>query len=440
MPTALSTDLYELTMIAAHLAARNEGSATFELFVRHLPEHRAYLVAAGLEQALDYLETLAFSDADIAYLRTVPALQGAPPEFFDDFLPRFKFTGDVWAMPEGTPVFAQEPIVRVTAPLMQAQLVETALLAIIAFQTSIASKAARVIEAAQGRPVVEFGARRAHGAQAALYAARAAYLAGCDGTSNVEAGARFGVPLSGTMAHSWILSFPDEVDAFRSFMSLYGDRAVLLLDTYDTRAAVRKIVEAGLSPAAVRLDSGNLLELSRDVRATLDQAGLRSTRILATGDLDEFRIAALVDAEAPIDGFGVGAALATVPDAPSLGGVYKLVEVEQHSTKTPVMKRTPDKQTYPGRKQVWRVSDDGTAVRDVVALEHESGPAGGRPLLTRVMRNGRRETAATALPDLRNTCRRSVLELPRVCRLIRDPAAYTVERSEGLRKLIRQLA
>jgi nicotinate phosphoribosyltransferase len=439
MPTAISTDLYELTMIAAHLAARNEASATFELFVRHLPESRAYLVAAGLEQALEFLETVSFAERDIAYLRTVPALQGAPPEFFDDFLPRFRFTGDVWAMPEGTPVFAQEPIVRVTAPLVQAQLVETALLAIIPFQTSIASKAARVIEAAQGRPVVEFGARRAHGSQAALYSARAAFLAGCEGTSNVEAGARFGVPLSGTMAHSWILSFPDEIDAFRSFMSLYGDRAVLLLDTYDTRAAVRKIADAGLHPAAVRLDSGNLLELSHEVRAVLDRAGLGSTRILATGDLDEFRIAALVDADAPIDGFGVGAALATVPDAPSLGGVYKLVEFEQDSGKTPVMKRTPDKQTYPGRKQVWRVYDDGVAARDVVGLEHESAPGGGKPLLGRVMRNGARETASS-LPDIRAACRKSVLELPRVCRLIRDPAAYTVERSEGLRTLIKQLA
>ncbi|MDP6581594.1 MAG: hypothetical protein QF681_13145, partial [Vicinamibacterales bacterium] len=238
MPGALSTDLYELTMAAGYVAMGADNTrATFELFVRDLPATRGYLVAAGLEQAISYLEAWRCTPDEIAYVRTLSALRGAAPEFFDDYLPRLRFTGDVWAVPEGTPVFAGEPIVRVTAPLPEAQLVETALLATILFQTSIASKAARVTQAAGGRPVTEFGGRRAHGTQAAMCAARAACLAGCQATSNVEAGYRFGVPVSGTMAHSWVMAQTDELTAFERFMTVYGEQSVLLIDTYDSVAA-----------------------------------------------------------------------------------------------------------------------------------------------------------------------------------------------------------
>ena len=256
--TALSTDLYELTMMAGHLAVGLTGPASFELFVRQLPESRGYLVAAGLADVLDYLEHLEFLPEQIDYLRQVPVLKGAPSSFFDDYLPNFRFTGEVWAMSEGTPVFAQEPLLRVTAPLPEAQLVETALLAIVSFQTSVASKASRVVEAAAGRSVVEFGARRAHGPDAARAASRASFIGGCDATSNVEAGFRYGIPVSGTMAHSWVLAFADEIEAFRQFTNLYGDRAILLLDTYDTIEATRKMLGAGFHPPAVRLDSGDI--------------------------------------------------------------------------------------------------------------------------------------------------------------------------------------
>ena len=359
MPGALSTDLYELTMAAGYHAAGEMARASFELFVRELPATRGYLVAAGLEQAISYLETWRCTADEVAYLRTVPALQGAEPAFFDDYLRRLRFTGDVWAVPEGTPVFAGEPILRVTAPLPEAQLVETALLATILFQTAVASKAARVREAAGERPVTEFGARRAHGTEAAMLAARAACLAGCRATSNVEAGYRYGLPVSGTMAHSWVMAYPDELTAFSRYAAVYGPRSVLLIDTYDSIAAARRIVGAGLRPAAVRLDSGDLVRLSRSVRDILDAGGLADTQILASGDLDEHKFAAVVSSGAPIDGFGVGTALSTSSDAPALSGVYKLVEIDRAGTMTPVMKLSAGKRTYPGAKQLWRVYGPG---------------------------------------------------------------------------------
>src|SRR3989442_7421425 len=292
--TALSTDLYELTMMAGYHAAELTIPATFELSVRALPPTRSFLVAAGLEQVLEYMETLRFRPGDIDYLRGLPNLQGVSPEFFDEYLPRFRFSGEVWAVPEGTPVFPPEPLLSVTAPLPEAQVVETALMAWMMFQTSVASRAVRIVDAASGRPVIEFGARRAHGVEAGLLAARAAFLAGCDGTSFVEAGRRFGVPLAGTMGHSWVLAFGDEASAFGSYAGVFGEKAVLLLDTYDTLAAARHVAASGLRPDAVTFDSGDLGSLSRAVREILDAAGLPATRIFANGDLDEWRIAEIV--------------------------------------------------------------------------------------------------------------------------------------------------
>jgi len=423
--SALSTDLYELTMIGGYYVAGLSGRATFDLFVRQLPPTRTYLVAAGLEQALDFLESLRFTADEIAYLRSVPALSALPPAFFDDYLPAFRFTGDVWAVEEGTPVFAQEPIVRVTAPLAEAQLVETALIAEIMFPTSVASRASRVVEAAQGRGVMEFGARRAHGIDAGVRAARAAYLAGFDSSSIVEAGRRFGIPLSGTMAHSWVMAFADESRAFRAYANVYGERAVFILDTYDPIAAARMIAGSGLRPKAVRLDSGDVIDISRQVRRIFDGAGLRETAIVASGDLDELRIAEIVASGAPIEGFGVGTAVSTSSDAPALSGVYKMVEIERDGRSVPVIKSSPGKQTYGGCKQVWRVVRDGIAVEDVVGLERDEPPRDGTPLLKDVVRGGVR-SSRTPLAEIRERCRQQVALLPRDVRRLTDGKKYPV--------------
>lgn len=432
MISALATDLYEIAMAAGYHHRGMTGRSTFELFVRKLPPRRGYLVAAGLQQAIEYLEALHFTPDEIAYLRSVPALARAPEEFFATFLPDFRFRGDVWAVREGEPVFAGEPILRVTAAAAEAQLVETALLAIITFQTTIASKASRIVHAAGGRAVIEFGSRRAHGLDAALHAGRAAYLAGCVGTSNVEAGYRFGIPVSGTMAHSWVMAFERELDSFRAYLDLFGEGTTLLIDTYDTVQAARDIVAAGLKPSAIRLDSGDLLDLSRSVRRVLDEGGLEPTRILASGDLDEDAIASLMAAGAPIDAFGVGTALSTSVDAPALGGVYKLVEVEHDGTMIPVVKLSAQKQTYGGAKQVWRVNEGGSAARDVIGLATESGPSGGRPLLAQVMKYGRRSAEEVPLPQLREQCLASVAELPESVRRLAGWQPYDVRISEAL--------
>jgi nicotinate phosphoribosyltransferase len=435
MPSALSTDLYELTMMAGYYSAGIRDLASFELYVREFPRHRLYLVAAGLEQAIEYLEALHFEADEIEYLRRQPILANVPAAFFDDCLRSFRFTGEVWAPDEGTPVFPQQPLLRVTAPILEAQLVETALLAIVGFQTTIASKAARIVEVAAGRPVVEFGGRRAHGTEAAMLAARAAYLAGCASTSNVEAGRLFGIPVSGTMAHSWVMTFANEIDAFRAFFELYGPASVFLLDTYDTLAAARKVAESGLRPSAVRLDSGNIVELSRKVRSILDAGGLAKTGIFVSGDLDEHKIASFLAQGAPINGFGVGTALSTSRDAPALGGIYKLVEVERRGELVPTMKLSPGKLSLPGRKQVWRTFERDKAAGDVIGLADESGPRGGVPLLKKVMEGGRRLSAPRPLGELRDGCLRQVARLPADLRGLAEVSAYPVVVSPSLEAL-----
>jgi nicotinate phosphoribosyltransferase len=422
--SALSTDLYELTMVGGYFAAGLSGQATFDLFVRQLPPTRNYLIAGGLEQALDFLESLRFTAEEIQFLRTVPALATLPSAFFDEYLPQFRFTGDVWAIAEGTPVFADEPIMRVTAPLPEAQLVETALIAETMFPTSVASRAARVVTAAAGRPVMEFGARRAHGIDAGIRAARAAYIAGFSSTSIVEAGKRFGIPLSGTMAHSWVMAFADEATAFRTYADVFGD-AVLLLDTYDSVAAARMVAGSGLKPKSVRIDSGNLVETSREVRRIFDEHGLVETTIVASGDLDETRIAEIVAAGAPIDGFGVGTAVSTSSDAPALSGVYKLAEIERDGRAVPVLKKSPGKRTYPGCKQVWRVMRGGIAVEDVLGLEDTKPPAGAEPLLREVMKRGVR-VSRPSLNAIRERCRQQLATLPGDVTQLLDGRKYPV--------------
>jgi nicotinate phosphoribosyltransferase len=430
--TALATDLYQLTMMAGYFhTGRQSLRATFELFTRRLPPHRNCLLFAGLDQALSYLQDLRFTPEEVAWLATLPIFSRASPAFFE-FLRSFRFTGDVWAMAEGTPFLPDEPVVRITAPLAQAQLVETAILAIVNFQTTIASKALRLVSAAGDRPVMEFGARRAHGIDAALYAARAAHLAGCASTSFVQAGRRFGIPLSGTMAHSWILAAESERQAFRDYADLFAGGTVLLLDTYDVADAAAAIVDAGLHPQAVRLDSGDALRLARDVRHILDRGGLSATRIIVSGDLDEWKIRDLVGAGAPIDGYAVGTALTTSEDAPALGGVYKLVEIEGPGGMRPVMKRSAGKSTRPGAKQVWRVLDRTIATKDVVALADEAPPEGGDALLQPVMRDGRRLAAYPTLPELRARCARQVAAMPAFLTAIDARNDYPVELSARL--------
>jgi nicotinate phosphoribosyltransferase len=437
MSVALLTDLYELTMMAGYFTAGFMPPATFELYVRELPPNRSFLIAAGLEQALEYLENLRFTGADVEHLRTVPALRRVRSEFFDEYLPRFRFTGEVWAVEEGTPMFPPAPLLRVTAPLPEAQLVETALLALIGFQTSVASRAARIVHAASGRTVVEFGARRAHGLEAGVLAARAAFLSGCASTSNVEAGRRFGIPVSGTMAHSWIMALSDELAAFQQYSAVFGDEAVLLLDTYDTIAAARSIVASGLRPRSVRVDSGDLIALSRRIRDTLDQGGLTDTRIFTSGDLDEWRIDEIVSAGAPVDGFGVGAALSTVSDAPSLGAIYKLVEIDRDGVTTPVMKRSVGKPTLPGCKQVWRMFKNEVAIEDVIEHVGEGHDIPSAvPLLRRVMSGGKRTAAPPALKDLRSRSNAALAAIPEGVRRIHDPERYTVRLGGALQASI----
>ncbi|MGH9866265.1 MAG: nicotinate phosphoribosyltransferase, partial [Candidatus Acidiferrales bacterium] len=306
--SGLLTDLYELTMAAGYFQSRFDARATFELFVRNLPPERNFLVAAGLEQALQFIENIRFAAAEVEYLQRQPVFRHVRGEFFD-FLARFRFTGDVWAIPEGSLVFAGEPLLRVTAPIIEGQILETRLLSAINFQTMVASRAARLVVAAKGKPVVEFGARRAHGREAGIFAARAAWIAGCQGTSNVIAGRLFGIPTYGTQAHSWIMAYEDESQAFDRFLDVFPEQATLLLDTYNVRAALRKIIARGRKPAGVRLDSGDLAADSRWVRAQLDRAGWRDVQIFASGDLDEKRISSLLRRGAKIDAFGVGSAL-----------------------------------------------------------------------------------------------------------------------------------
>ncbi|MBI5238957.1 MAG: nicotinate phosphoribosyltransferase [Elusimicrobia bacterium] len=427
---ALLTDLYQLTMLQAYWRSALTREAVFELSVRALPRQRNFLMAAGLAQALDYLAGLRFSEADIAWLWET----GLFGKEFVEHLEGLRFTGEVRALPEGAVFFSGEPVLRVTAPLEQAQLVETRLLNIIGFQSSVASKAARCVLAARGRGLAEFGLRRAHGGEAGIWAARASWLAGFTGTSAAEASRLYGIPVLGTMSHSFVLAHREEGEAFAAFARANPGRAAFLLDTYDVAAATERAVAAALELRArggrleaVRLDSGDLAGQARAVRRRLDAAGLREVRILASGDLDERSVRDLVAAGAPIDGFGIGTRLSTCADAPVLDAVYKLEEYAGQ----PRRKRSAGKATWPGRKQVWRRFEGGLMAGDVVALEGES--AEGLPLLEPVMRKGRRLSGLPGLEESREHARRALESLPDALRGLEPARPYPVEISAGIR-------
>ena len=432
-PSPLLTDLYQLNMMQAYLDHGDTGTAVFEFFMRKLPARRGFLLTAGLEQALDFLETLRFSPEDLAWLRE----SGRFGKGMLDYLAALRFNGDVHAMPEGTVFFADEPILRVTAPLPVAQLIETRLINIVHFQCLVASKAARMMLAAPGKLMVDFGLRRAHGAEAGVMAARASYIAGFAGTATVLAGELYGIPIFGTMAHSFVQAHDDEAAAFELFAQSRPENLTLLIDTYDTEAGARKVVALaprlaarGIKIGAVRLDSGDLAALSKSVRRILDQGGLNDVRIFASGGLDEDSVAAMLHAGAPIDGFGMGTSLTTSSDVPALDCVYKLQEYAGLARR----KQSTGKATWPGRKQVWRRYDaDGRMRGDILSLEDEAQE--GEPLLQMVMQGGKRMAASPALADIRTRAAGELARLPAPLRRLEGAAAYPVEIGEALRRM-----
>jgi nicotinate phosphoribosyltransferase len=433
--SALLTDLYQLTMLQAYFDRGMNDTAVFEFFVRRLPDNRNFLLAAGLEQVIEYLETLRFTDAELAWLERCGRFH---PRFVAS-LADLRFTGSVEAMPEGSVFFPNEPILRVTAPLREAQLVETRIINLLQFQTMVATKAARVRLAATGHLLVDFGLRRAHGAEAALLSARASYLAGFDGSSNVLAGMHWDIPIFGTMAHSFIQAHPDETAAFEDFARSHPNANTLLIDTYDTEAAARALVPLaarlavdGIKIQAVRIDSGDLGARARQVRAILDAGGLTDVRIFVSGNLDEYAVADLIAADAPIDGYGVGTRMNTSADRPYLDCVYKL----QEYAGKPRRKRSEGKATWPGRKQVFRRFDAaGHMIGDVLTVESDDQP--GSPLLMPVMHSGRRVSPPPPLADVRAHARAELARLPQAQRGLGASAAYPVQISPTLEAMAR---
>jgi len=424
------TDLYQITMAAGYFDQHKQDIATFELSVRHLPKNRSYLIAAGLEQALHYLTHIKFSADAIQYLRQLPIFNHVSHDFFE-YLKNFTFSGTVHALPEGTIVFAEEPILRVTAPIIETQLVETYLLSTINFQTSVASKASRVVYAAKEREVIDFGTRRAHGPQAGVLAARSSFIGGCKGTSNVFAAYKLDIPAVGTIAHSWVMAFENEQDSFRKFHEIFPDTTILLIDTYDTLVGARHAALIGKKLKSVRIDSGDLLKLSREIRKIYDDEGLPHVKIVASGDLNEERIDDLLQNGAPIDSFGVGTEMVTSKDAPALGGIYKLVEREHRGKTIPMMKFSEDKLTYPCRKQVYRATDkNDNFVDDVIGLEGET--IDGIPLLIPVMKEGKICYDLPTIHEIQRAATDNLARLAEPFKRLKDAKTYPVIKSKEL--------
>ncbi|MCW4004052.1 MAG: nicotinate phosphoribosyltransferase [Candidatus Bathyarchaeota archaeon] len=438
---SLFTDYYELTMCASYYDNNNFQPATFDLFIRRLPQNRSYFLFAGLEQALQYLQTIKFTQQHLTYLKK----QGFNQNFLN-YLKNFKFTGDVHAIPEGTIAFPNEPLIRITAPIIEAQLIETFLLNTINLQTTIATKASRVIHAANGKTIIEFGLRREPGIDAGMKVARSTYIAGCQGTSNVLAGMTYNIPVFGTMAHSFIMSYLKEIDAFRAFAKTFPNKSTLLIDTYnditgaEKATIIAKELEAkGHKLGGVRLDSGDMLKNSKKIRKILDEQGLNYVKIFASGDLDEFKIAQLLKGGAKIDAFGVGTKMGTSADRPYLDVIYKLCEtMTTDGIYAPIMKLSKDKITLPGRKQVYRFTNhDSTFKKDIIALADEK--IDGEPLLIKVMEKGKLTYKLPSLTQIRETAAKNLAKLPKKYKTLTNASIYPVELSVKLQNLIETL-
>jgi len=440
---SLLVDLYELTMAQCYFRYKKNTLATFDLFVRELPQNRSYLIAAGLEDILNYIRNFEFSNEDLAYLRERKIFS---PDFLK-FLSALKFSGDIWAMPEGTVFFPNEPVIRVTAPIIQAQLIESFLLNTVNLQAMIASKAHRVVQAAQGKAVYDFALRRTHGRDAGIKVARSAYIAGFAGTSNVLAGKIYKIPVAGTMAHSFVMSFKNELDSFFAYSRTFPAKTILLVDTYDVKKAIRNAIRVGLDLKkrgfrllGIRLDSGNIVVLSKLARKMLDAAGLTYVKIFASGNLDEFKIKDILKSGGCCDSFGVGTHMGSSVDAPALDAIYKLSEVsDENGEFLPTMKLSKGKVTYPGRKQVFRVRDKrGDFIRDILALEGER--INGKPLLVKVVDKGRLVYELPPLEKIRKYLRTNLVRFPLPLKEVTVKYKYPVAVSPGIKKLIRELS
>lgn len=440
MNSPLKTDLYELTMAAAYFQNKIQARATFELFCYKEPESRSYFITCGLEQVVDFVLNLRFSEEDVDFLRRHSAFRYVGSAFFD-YLRRFKFSGNLWAMPEGEIFFANEPIIQIEAPIIEAQILETYLLSIMHIQTLVATKASRIVQAAcsdgRKRSVVDFGSRRAHGPEAGVLAARAAYISGCLGTSNVYAGKVFDIPLYGTMAHSWVETFDAEVESFNKYHEVFPENTILLIDTYNTIKAAKKIATLEKDIKGVRLDSGNLEVLSKKVRKILDKNGLQKVKIIASGNLNEYKILDLVKRKAPIDFFGVGTEMVTSKDLPSLDLIYKLVQIENENGKVEFKaKLSEGKKTIPGRKQVYRIySKNGLFLKDIIGLFSDKVPKHSRPLLEPIIKNGELIKLLPNIETIRKNLQEKLSSLPRYCLNLRKGKYLKTQFSRGIRRL-----
>ena len=437
---AVVTDLYELTMAAAYFETGQDYRATFELWTRNLPQKRSCLVCCGLADAVDYLSGMHFTPDAIDYIRRQESFRHVGDGFFD-YLAKFRFTGDAWAIPEGRVVFAGEPFIRISGPIIEAQIVETFLLSIFNYQTNIATKASRVAAAAGyggvNRPVVDFGLRRAHGPGAGIHAARAGFIGGCAGTSNVYAGYRYDIPTYGTAAHSWTMAFDTEMESFREYHRIFPKSTILLIDTYDVKQGAVNAAKIGGDLRGVRLDSGDIVAQSKMVRKILDEAGLKDAKIVASGDLNEYKISEMLRAGAPLDIFGVGTDLVTSRDEPALQCVYKLVEEEKNGKVIYKIKLSENKATCPAAKQVFRFSDaDGNFTHDIIAKADEEAPDGSEPLLAPVMRGGKLISPLPSLRESQELARKDLARLPGKYKDFIKAAKYPITYSDTLKMLL----
>ena len=440
----LATDFYQLTMSAAyfqdnlekHLQDDND-TALFDLFVRQYPRNRNYLIFAGLEQVLHYLKNARFTEQTIDFLRKKEVFRNISSKLFEEYLPKFKFELDIWSIKEGNFFFPYEPIMRIHGPMIQAQLAETYLLNVINYQTIVASKASRIKNIAPNKVLLDFGTRRSHSPLAGVYAARASYIAGFDGTSNVIADFELGIPSSGTMAHSFVQRFDDEMDSFDNYYKIYGNDSILLIDTYDTERAAKKITKYKNKVKAVRIDSGDLVEHSKKVRKILDDNGCEQVLIVASSDLNEYKIKHLLESNAPIDAFGIGTELVTSRDDPTLSAVYKLMEYRGK----PKIKTSEDKITYPGRKQIYRIYDkNGFFKEDILMLENEAPPSDSEALLIPIMKKGVLTHQLPSLEEIKKFYLKNIEKLPNQFKDLEKNNNYKIKISKKLENLTNSLS